>query len=800
MNPTMLLPLNKLRALGSNDIGLLLEGLKSSQGCETNLAKLSDFDNVLTILETTFNANDQPTWLSSISPYANLKIPPTDVLRVVYALASRPHTSNWSDYATLVMGLKTSDDYTKEQSAEYNMDPTKSPLSDRAIRILNRYVHLVQSTESCSDPNLNVLYDRLCALMKDFCIPMYVIQHKDRPGSHASTAPLLKPSASLKRQPLKTSRLRASKRKTPLDASPTKQSMITSFFEPSPVSKRIKPSDEPGLADQCDSTDEDDEDLDIVSDSDRQECSPISHLDTDMELEVNKFRQRGSGENFPLSKTQGEHAHPSTQMSESELFFKSMTSAENGRVSPVPIEKKSQQTADFDPKNIAYSFKVFDEVPLSYAMNPTINHRFTIWRLINFAFYCADRSSLARASDYNSPHHSLFVSYKGIIDVTVDFLAWNLVHELDLSLPKYGIEGNGRECLGLLSQKEIGLVKGCLISNSILFLALLSQLSPFSHDWYDRIIEFTFNGLGSSGKVTPKACFKRDADLISGFSSSRDAGKRPSRDTPCDNTHSMTTRHKICLVVYYYSLFHDNLPDDAQSSTSLLTLVGKRLNSVSQALVRTFLICDDLPACIRHHDLYFSIRLAGVLLSQAVSEVYKSSFAFAGAISSREATYCRQKIDISNLATILSVITKRQVYPDLDSIDNFDGWSKAWLKFNMLTEWLFFTILRINFNNYSRNEDFLRIIQEGCQRADKLRNSIIDEISMDPTTIQKLNTPGPRLEAACREGLNSFRNICLTTTSVDSTLVDVDWEQNFSPRQALNCIYLFEGNNNLLSN
>ncbi|CAK9439290.1 uncharacterized protein LODBEIA_P34840 [Lodderomyces beijingensis] len=328
--------------------------------------------------------------------------------------------------------------------------------------------------------------------------------------------------------------------------------------------------------------------------------------------------------------------------------------------------------------------------------------RFNLWELINWVFYCSGLSSLC----YNGERtacHSIYEAQSQNLGIIFDVIEMNLVVELQQ------LFSSGDPYLWLYSAPASKKRLACLRvedSNSMLLSRLTKVLGHSRLRWYDRIVEFTLNGLAPETAPFPEACYPHEMTLVR-----KEANRKQKRPTSNgrggqnvehveqsdDNVDSMNLRFKICNVVFYWSLAFDDMMEtnkfllgrrsnaEQLKPSIFVKELCKKLEDVDHRYLVEFYLSaanpsQQIPARYRN---MFLVRLSSGLLRRITSSLSED---FELKTHFDDDTY-----QIDNLDLILKWINDPSVYSSVtenELFGSFDEFYQTWMKLNFILEWL----------------------------------------------------------------------------------------------------------------
>ncbi|KAK6465792.1 hypothetical protein DFJ63DRAFT_333204 [Scheffersomyces coipomensis] len=739
VRPHVLIPLDVFIEKQSEFIDSLIPELKKNDGSEINLNNVKQFDELLTHLELTFRTNYEASYSTS-SDYSNIRIPSLDILRVLLTLASRCRSSNWSDTTTSIDGLQTTNEQVRVLNEDYYNSIHKPPLQSRSLLLLQNYFSYLSEYRKLDDPTLLLLYDQFRKVFDDFIVRNRTVTKSTLSSSNSNTIrPVIKQSSS-----------------------PKRKGDITSYFQSPP---RSSPPRIPLTDINQNETGKHADDM-IISDSEGT-VSDIGSGAVDMEREVNKFQSYNITPTKKLSRNilRLDDEQMTSGLNSSEALFNSssMDRDKNNR-----SRQRMMSPSKFPNW---HSLKIFDDSILSKKLNPRLNRNFNLWQLVNWTFYCADKSSEIQRQSPNSNYsafHLIYSAHRDTIDFIFDFISYNFQYELknDPLIKKSVSDGNA------LASSRLKTAKFIEDSDSILLSKLVTQLGASQRDWYDRAVEYIFNGLGNKSKEAPKSCYDREKGLINHDHSVKEQFYNFSSSDFVhfnDNMDSMKIRYKICMLLYQWSKYFHNIKGgstnfDILGKREFLTQLAFKFNDIDFSYIIKFYCAFDPPYESIKERQAFLEELSNILILEITKTVeanifsidtyetiivddedaniheYKETIAFE-ADPALPQLYLEHPIQLRNIYKMLDTIGDQYIYSAIiedETYNNFDEFTQQWMKINFLFEWS----INLAFERYddfikSRTGDKVKIrssfetIRSKCKTVDQLRSKLFQEFVID---------------------------------------------------------------------
>lgn len=697
--PHLLFP---LAAYFQSQYELIDQFIPELASCEKKLVHLTNvkqFEDLLYHLESTFLANDEKGGEKSIESY--LKIPSIDVFRILITLASRCLSTNVTHGSASIDGLIANSEYIKNLNEEYENCIYKSPIRDRCIVIMRRYMNLLSASKSTIA--VDMVYNLFLGALKDF-----IIQPKN--FHIRGTLP--------KDRYLRSNRNPARRQETNIEQS-----------------------------------------HEIISDSEEEPPSLVSNTTKDIANEVKKFQPYNIS---PLRKNTGVFSSDSYKMSglnDSSVLFQTMphldsesdlTSGSDGEL----ISKKRKIDSNANDKDSALSnIRVFGEYLISRQLNPIINSPYNLWKLIQWTFHCADFSSMYQKQllDSNSTNcHLIFEMYAKLLRLIFDFLSFNFTYHLitdknSKRLLNIEVDNKNEHIDPIfiffqrdqISRKEI--ISILENDRNILLLNLMTQLGPSRVDWYDRVIEYVFTGLNkdkpkSESSYQPQPCYEGEKILIRHDTFKKKVDKNYSVQYD-DNLDSMKLRYEIIIIVYYRSLFFSDgsFINDSQvvddSSTSqlspkiLLQQLSCKLMTIDYLYLRQFYLAYYMEIAedkfiSKTHQYRMMLDLTKMVLISLTGFLEIDNYLSKKEILSTHCNSSQSFIDLIVDQRLYQILVEDETYPQ------WQDFEEAWCKLNYLLGWLLessLSKLQDNSAELSNDKEFVNYIYKRVEKADRMK-------------------------------------------------------------------------------
>ncbi|KAG7665764.1 uncharacterized protein J8A68_000784 [[Candida] subhashii] len=649
---------------------------------EININSAIQFDELLSHLETSFKTNTSLVAPSSSSSYEYLACPSPDVLRVLFTLASRAPNTNWTSGSSNLDGIVTSNEVVKSVNIGYDTSLYRTSLNERSGDIIRNYVEII-ITGRISDIGRDRLYGNICEFLGDFITT--------RPTSTSSVS-------GLNGRPMRKAAV-VPTGPAVLASSPTKKRDIMTIIRESPKKKK-KNSDiiipESELVIISDS--EQEESVNTVKKENKVEEPSISA----MEKEVQKYQDFGlSINNKPANmfemEDRGNIKNPFLLLNDVDQPSKKSRKDQQQQQQPVVKDKWDH-------------IRIFDEVILSKKLKPT---NFTLWKLVNWAMYCAGKDRDIFDSNYRNCH-LIYSTHNSVLSCIFSIIEYNLVEELT-KLSKH--PHDPLEWIFNQSENIRRSISQQIESNSdILLSVLMTQLSYFKRGWYDRLIENVFNGFttthSSSSSSTPTTCYEHEKFLLRDDESIKQKTRLVRYNYFNDLMDSMKLRFKITNMVFYWSYFFDFKTRDgiirsksessignSLSPTILIKEIASRFINIECYYLEEFFQCMFSPSVIpqKYHEL-FLINLSQEILEKLTNS-FQLKFNLCERLDNSDITNSNNDLDWrrNKLRLVLNWIINDEIYEQItedETYPSFAHFNQAWLKLNFLLGWMLGVVLR----------------------------------------------------------------------------------------------------------
>lgn len=664
---------------------------------ETNINSALQFDDLLTHLEISFKSNMALTSPETQS-FKYTACPSADVFRVLFTLASRSPNTNWTMSNSNVDGIVTSNEMLKSVNVGYDTSLYRTSLNERSLDIIRKYIDLIIEGNK-DDFGRNKLYSNLREFLADFVI----VRPSGMSGTRSSTN---RPQRQIKSVSRPAS-------------SPTKRD-IMSIIRESPRKKRkavkIPESDLVVISDS-----EAEESLQLAkSEADQVEEEDEADYDSNisaMEEEVQKYQEFGLSINNKTSdmfddEDRGKLKNP----------FLSLNNEPAKRGSP-KREKKTEDKWDH--------IKIFDEPILSKKLKPTFENEFTLWKLVNWAMYCAGKDKDVYDSTYRN-YHLIYCTQASLLICLFSIIEYNLVQEIS-KIFRWVSDPIGW-CTRQPKNIQTYMLGQLEASTDIFLPVLMSQLTYFKRSWFDRLVEYVFNGFSARVSAFPATCYEHEKLLVRRDGNIKVRPKTSRYNYYNDLMDSMKLRYKIISMVYYWSCFFDLsnqdgiIRDKDTSGNSLLPYVliqevANRFLKIESYYLEEFFQCLCNTSCIS-----FKYReLLLINLAQDLLEKLTNSFQLKFSIGERVEGDILGGSDTNswrteNLRLVINWLKNEEIYNQItedETYPTFAHFNQAWLKLNFLLGWMLALVLRDAAkcrDNFDRDA-----LLEACEMMDKIR-------------------------------------------------------------------------------
>ncbi|KAI5965252.1 uncharacterized protein KGF55_001472 [Candida pseudojiufengensis] len=662
-----------------------------------NLNSFEKFDDLLQFLEISSSVSPSTSSISiqSDSCFANNKnliYPSVEILHLLLTLCSRSNNLNWTQNSSLSKnGIVESLGHIKLINSLYSEFLHKNQLNQRCFIILNNYLKIIDIN------NDKILYDLLLTTMNG------LIERKKQNQS-----------------PTRQSQL------------PFQQQSITSMLQSETNSRRTSPrrSTPPMKRQKVKSENEEENDDDEDKDSTYIVISN-SEDDSDIDEKV-PIKKETQVKKDPDSKNKkGSSASPSPSKN-----------SKNSKNSSISIFAKS------DSKTETWEgIRIFDESLLKEKLTAHSND-FNIWKLVNWTFYCSGLSTIYYPLQKQSECHLIYQSQSNALEIIFGYFEINLVEQLNKIFdsanndPILELYQNSNSPYTKLASLKVEDNSSILLSNSVKTLGFLQS------QWYDRIVEFVFNGL-SSKLVFPKTCYEHETIMIekeNKYKKNQSIAHNDLKnewDQSSDNMTSMNLRFKICSIVFYWSLvFEPSLSSSQRNRKSTMSLnsavflrfLREKIKYIDYRYLIEFYHSSQIPSKINSE--YKKLFLVNVSIetlkemigNRMIEDDEFQNFKLYHHLNNQD-TGKNKNYQIQNLETVTNWINNSILYTQLTenvTWKSFNEFYQSWMKLNFALEWLLSWILD---DLYNEDLDIYKdtMIYQKFKKADTLKKEIFLE-------------------------------------------------------------------------
>lgn len=347
-------------------------------------------------------------------------------------------------------------------------------------------------------------------------------------------------------------------------------------------------------------------------------------------------------------------------------------------IEPSPIIKSPSRSRATTPQPAWkwYDILVFGDELITKRLNSRYS-RYNIWLLINWTFFCSEKSCefmIDTNSDTSNSHH-LYETYRDLLNLIFDFLIINFLNA----------------------------------DKSPIIEKLLSHLSVSNKYWYDRLVEFTLNGLERHRYVTePKLCYVRDNNSVSldfqNYKQSKSVNQLYSNYS--DIFDSMSLRFKILILIYNWSFYQK---PSFLSSNILTSQIATKFNNLHWKLFQEFYNCGEFEYgnLLEMYNYQFLLNFSDKSIQDIIKSV-EIEISIPSTVDEINYKKCQQiLIDISNI----------EVYEEIiDDNDDDEKLYQKWMRLNIIFQWLLIVMLTKQDKDYTPTE--LHEIYNYCQQGD----------------------------------------------------------------------------------
>ena len=685
-----MLSLELYKQLQTSFIDCVIPDLKENS---INLNKFALLDDLLTVLEASFKVEFNTAFFYRASNSKNDSqqnsqyLPSTNVMHILFTLASRSDKCNWTVTQSYTKnGISESLSQVKQSNAYYRKLSYKLSLSCRSLALLKQYV-----AKAIENPIDNTqLYQLLMDVISDL---------------------VMKPSFKSQFPHKKISDFYKTAKRNYQDDNDTGE-------DGKNILKKRRKS-------YTNRSKEEIETDDLVL-SDSQE-------DSDTEIRIARCTLDG---NKPIQGKQiltdmGRKSHQQEHEEHEEHGEQMEQLNHDAQVGNLPtIEKVTTR-----PLEAWNGLRVYDEPLLKDKL--IIDNGFNIWKLINWTFYCAGLSSNYYYG-VESNCSSIYKAEARLLDTIFDFLEANLVMELKRLMH---LEDPYLQLSKLTTGEKKMMISHVENSSNILFLKLIKTLGHFRSLYYDRIVEYVFNGLAARLTGMPDACYQHEAALVKKEARAKNTqqSKNSSDYRRCkvnDNLDSMNLRFKMSLVTHHWSLiftetiviekkdkFNINQRHSPLELNNFLGYLSEKLSTLDFKYLEAFYFASYYESKItKNYKDFFLMQLSCKFLLDALSSSNND-------YNLKHRSFCNDNaslIEDENLNTILDWIQDTATYSLVTENElwrSFGEFYQMWLKVNFVLEWLILWVIQ-DFKQQTSHQIFLKrlnTLEEAFTVSDHLR-------------------------------------------------------------------------------
>ncbi|KAI5952387.1 hypothetical protein KGF54_003254 [Candida jiufengensis] len=667
-----------------------------------NLNNFEKFDDLLQFLEINSSAPSAPSSSPTSSCFSNnrnLIYPSNEILQVLITLCSRSNSLNWTQNSSYAKnGIVESLSHIKLINSIYNEFLHKSNLNQRSFLILNNYLDIIELTGDTE------LYELIFKAINDL-----IESKKQVQSSHQAQLPFQQQQSSISSMfKAETNGRRTSPRR--VTPPPKRQKLEIKYEEDSPN------------GDSNTSNNEHDSTYIVISDSEDESYE----------------------EKIPLS-TKTDQESPTSAASS-------------------PKKNNLNIFATNNSKNETWEgIRIFDESLLKDKL--TINkNEFNLWRLINWTFYCSGLSTIYYPLQKKNECHTIYHAQSNVLNFIFRFIEINLVKEMDsIFLAPNSI--NNDAILSLFQNTNPQYTKFASLkvedNSQILFSKLIKTLGHFQSQWYDRVVEFIFNGL-SSKLIFPKTCYEHENLLIEKETKYKKSqpvmhnNLKNEWDQNSNNMNSMKLRFKICSIIFYWSLvFNSKLSGSSNgksianlNSSVFLDYISKKINFIDYRYLIEFYYSSAINSKIRlDYRNLFLVKLSQEILKEIIGNTSREKeefqdFELCNHLNNENPN--NKNYQIKNLDILMRWINNPILYSQIveDQLyKTFNEFYQTWMKVNFILEWNLNWILNDLYNsncNIYKDE----IFNKNFQKADHLKKTKFLEFiknCVEPIEVSGLN-------------------------------------------------------------
>lgn len=706
LNPHLLFEKSKFDKVQSELLEFFLDLTGTGEEIR-NFNNTKPFDELLYHLETSFTRNYEYGENKEIID-SYLKIPSVVVLHLLLTLASRCPRSNWTKGGSLFEGIQSTHEYVQTFNHEYDNCVYKPPLKDRSLYILQKYLDVICSINRGEELKSSTLqiYKNLLTVLNDTIIRRPSIN--TRPQFKSPTKRKKPSNGSSKSNKIDiTSMFKSKFQKTKTDSDTNDKD-----DEPQEDFSRLKYSGMADFNDEVISNSEDEEDI----------------LGTDMVEEILKYK----GMNQTPLKTERAFQDSISSNNKASVLFQSMSENYISEVSDLKMPASNNLFISSRISNPSIAkINLFDEELLAISLNRS--KRYNLWSLMQWMFSCADKSTKYQKYLFDSAgtsYHSLYLTYKGVLQFIFKFTAINFLYELNNLLKSSASPGDDLIERFENSTRQTQLLSCMNNDNRFLLLLIVTQLGISPNDWHDRAVEYLFTGLEIPSSYEPQPCYEREKLLIKQDSSLINKGKGTAIEYD-DNVDSMGFRYEALLILYIRSLFFDSndIEDNPTAySGQFIKLLGNALLKIKFKYFEAFFKAHGNNSISVIIPKKYEKKFIFCLIDYLITEITKLVEIYDILPNMDDSS---EEIAKSVEFFILEEYIYQSVTDDVTH-ESWEGFKCIWLKLNFLiATYFYYQIMDIGLNDFS--SDFIDKIEKLDNFRIDLYNAFIEKHSSKST-------------------------------------------------------------------
>ncbi|KAG5419366.1 hypothetical protein I9W82_003133 [Candida metapsilosis] len=372
--------------------------------------------------------------------------------------------------------------------------------------------------------------------------------------------------------------------------------------------------------------------------------------------------------------------------------------------------------------------RVFDE-PLLRDQFRINEGKFCMWDLINWTFYCSGLSTF-RHPRKDSNCHAIYQAHSHTLSFIFDVIEYNLVNTLkDLfddqdPYVKLFTTSSSQKRFASLQVED---------NSNILLTRLLRSIGYLQNQWYDRVVEFVFNGLEKVHGF-PKSCYQHETILVRSELKKKGSPSKGEFSYDSDNMESMSLRFKICSLIYYWCMVFDKRIYSGKSfsrssstylnSFEFIKLIWSKLKFIDYRYLVEFYYSSWSKSTIPTKYKQLFLMNLGSWMLKKLTGVSETKFELGDFLSLGEGKY-----QVYNLDLIVSWIVNRDNYTSItedETLKTFEEFYQSWMKLNFLFEWML-TLTLGELQDIGNNVYKDPIIYDKLKTADKTRDEAFQE-------------------------------------------------------------------------